>query len=454
MMRFFHFALLFVFIALPVSAQESKKPLLNIETVISPGGITAWLVQDHSVPVISINFGFRDAGSVHDPLNQQGLAQMLSNTLDEGAGDMDSPTFQKALRDYSVQLSFGSDRDYFSGNLVSLTRYQDKAYELLNLALTKPRFDEDAVNRMRAANQSRIRSSLSDPDWMAARIMNDRAFDGHVYSQNSGGTLSNLDNIKSEDLQAFQQSRLGKNNLVVAVAGDITPDQLAAALDKMFAGLPESIETTMPPYLNLQNQGKIYVYETPIPQTIISVLQPGIKRTDPDYQTAQIMNFILGSSGFGSRLMDQIREKRGLTYGIYSSFINMDHFDGLSVSTSTDNKNAGEILKLTKAEWDGMKAAPVSAKEIKDAKTYLIGALPLSLTSTNQISSFLLSLQLDRLPIDYLEQRERAIEAATQDDVLRVAQKILNKDHMITVLVGKPEGIENAEKITELPDVK
>ena len=203
-------ALLILFIAFPAHARDK---VLDIEQVTSPGGIKAWLVEDHSVPVIAMQFGFRGVGGALDPVDKQGLSRMLSNTLDEGAGELDSQTFQKELRDLSIGLSFGSDRDDFSGSLKTLSQNKKRAFELTALALTKPRFDEEPVKRMREANQSRIRSSLTDPDWMTARIMNDRAFEGHVYSQNSGGSLSSLEKISPEDLRAFHKNNIGKITL-------------------------------------------------------------------------------------------------------------------------------------------------------------------------------------------------------------------------------------------------
>ncbi|HQX27991.1 MAG TPA: pitrilysin family protein, partial [Alphaproteobacteria bacterium] len=428
--------------------------VLDIEQVTSPGGIKAWLVEDHSVPVIAMQFGFRGVGGALDPVDKQGLSRMLSNTLDEGAGELDSQTFQKELRDLSIGLSFGSDRDDFSGSLKTLSQNKKRAFELTALALTKPRFDEEPVKRMREANQSRIRSSLTDPDWMTARIMNDRAFEGHVYSQNSGGSLSSLEKISPEDLRAFHKNNIGKNNLVVAVSGDMTKEELATTLDNIFGDLPDVKPPAQAPDIALQNAGKVFVFKQDIPQTIVEMMQPGIDRHHPDYQLAQVMNFVLGSSGFGSRLTEEIREKRGLTYGIYSYFIDMKHFDGLQVSTSTETKNTAEMISLVKVEWEKMKNEPISEQELQDAKSYLIGSLPLGLTSTDDIAGLLLSLQMDEMPVDYLEQREDKIKNATAADVQRVAKELLDSNKMITVLTGNPENIAGSVPIEKLPNVE
>ena len=445
----FFISILFAFPA-PAHARDR---VLDIQEITSPSGITAWLVEDHSIPVIALKFSFKGAGAALDPPEKQGLSRIVSNTLDEGAGDLDSQSFQKELRDRSISLSFNSGRDNFSGNLKTLTKNKDRAFTLMHMALTQPRFDPEPVGRMIAANQSRIRSSLSNPDWMAARLLNDMAFAGHAYALNSGGTLSTLQNITGIDLAHFVKSHLGKNNIKISATGDITPEELAHVLDSVFGDLPE-IALRAVPDVETQNQGAIALYERDIPQTVIEIMQPGIKRTDPDFHTAQIMNYILGGSGFGSHLMEEVREKRGLAYGIYSGFYLSDHFNGFSVSTATANKNVGQVLSLIKAEWAKMLNTPISQEELNNAKSYLIGSLPLSLTSTDSIASLLLSLQLDGLPVDYLERREKSIRDSSIEDITRVTKKILAPEKFVTILVGKPEGITATKTYEALPNVE
>ncbi|MFK7839804.1 MAG: M16 family metallopeptidase [Bdellovibrionales bacterium] len=421
------------------SFAEDRKSLLEIQQITTQKGITAWLVEDNSVPVISMQFAFVGAGAVNDPDEKQGLAQLLSNTMDEGADDLDSQAFQKELQDLSISLSFNSSRDHFGGSLKTLTKNSIRAFNLLEMAIMRPRFDEEPVQRMRQSNQSRIRSSLSNPDWIAARILNDKAFSGHPYARNSGGTLSSLDAITSDDLHQFHRKHLGKNNLVVAVSGDINAERLKTVLDNVFAGLAD-VDTPEVESLKLQNVGTISIYEKDIPQTIIEMMQPGIGRDDPDYHAAQVMNFVLGSSGFGSRLTEEIREKQGLTYGIYSSFYGLKALKAMSVSTSTKNENVPKMLAAIQTEFAKMRDKGITQEELNDAKSYLIGSLPLSLTSTDRISGLMVSLMRDNLPIDYLDQREAAIKAMTLEDIAAVSKRILDPNGFVSVLVGQPEG--------------
>ncbi len=449
--------LLFMMFIAPLAAcaaeEATADKFIDIQEVTSKSGITAWLVEDHTLPIISMNFAFKNAGAKQDSADKQGLAQLASNTMDEGAGQYDSETFQQMLADNSISLSFGSGRDDFSGSLKTLSRKKDIAFELLELALTQPRFDAEPLERMRQSNLARIQRSRGKPGWMSARLMNDVAYQGHPYAQNSGGTLTTMSNITEDDLRAFIAKRLAQDNLVISVVGDISAEELSATLDRVFGELPKTSNLATIQNLTLQNEGATILYEQDIPQTIISMAQNGIARDDPDYYTAAIMNYILGSSGFGSRLMEEIREKRGLTYGIYSDLELSDHINTVSVSTSTKNETAAELIDIVKQEWQKMKTEAVTDDELADAKSYLIGSMPLALSSTDNISSLLLGLALDDLPLDYLDQRAGKINAVTKEEISRVAAKLLTPEKILTVLVGKPENITPTKKVDTLPNV-
>ncbi|MCB9989834.1 MAG: insulinase family protein [Rhodospirillales bacterium] len=433
-------------------AGEGK--VLDIKEVKSDAGLTAWLVEDHTLPVIAFKFAFKGAGSSNDPADKQGLTQLLSNTLDEGAGEYDSQRFQKTLNDNNISLSFSKGRDDFYGSVYTLSKHKDTAFTLLKLALTAPRFDEDAVERMRAANLARVRSDLSNPNWKAARIMNDVAFEGHPYALNSGGTISGLNAVTPDDLRQAAKTLLARDNLYVSVVGDIDAQHLKALLDDVFGGLPEKAAVATVPDLVVQNGGQTVLYKEDIPQTIINMMQPGIGREHPDYYKAMVMNFILGGSGFGSRLTEEIREKRGLTYGISTYFYDLAHLKGYAVGTSTKNDSVAELIALTQKEWTRMRDEPVTAEELKNAKSYLIGSLPLSLSSTSQIAGLMSSLQVDGMPIDYLDVRADKIEAVTIEDVQKLAQSLLTPDQMTVIMVGNPEGVTPTKVVDTLPNVE
>ncbi len=435
-------------------AQASGDRFLPITEVKTKSGLAIWLVEDHSLPVIALQYLFLDSGTALDPDKKQGLVRMLSNTMDEGAGDMDSQTFQKALADHSITLAFSAGRDGFGGQVKTLTRHKDVAFDLLAKSISAPRFDEEPVGRMRDSNIVRVKSSMGEPDWMAARLVNDRAFEGHAYAKNSGGTLSGLASITPDDLRTFKKLYLTKDRLLIAITGDITADQVRTSLDKTFAALEAKAPAGGIADTTVQNSGKIYLYEQPIPQTMIEMILPAFGREDPDYYALQVMNYIFGGAGFGSRLMDEVREKRGLTYGIYSSVNDYRHLDTIGISTSTKNESVAEVLKLTSEAMVKMQNETVSEKELADAKSYITGSMPLALSSTDQIASMILNLRVDGVPIDYLDHFAEKIKAVTAADIQRVAKRVLKPETMVTVLVGKPDNISDPIKIEKLPNVE
>lgn len=441
---------------MPVSAQAAgRDKFLEIQTVHTQSGLSAWLVEDHSVPIIAIEFAFEGAGAAHDPADKQGLSQLASNTMDEGADDLDSEAFQGTLLKDSISLSFSSGRDHYAGSLKTRTVTKDTAFSLLQKSLTAPRFDQDPLARMKESNLARIKSSLSDPEWINARLFNDKVFAGHPYALNSGGTLTTLPKLGRGDLKNFVKTRLARNNLKIAMTGDITKDEAARVIEQIFAALPEKAELGAVADLTPQHPGQRFLYETDIPQTIIQAAMPAMPRAHPDYYPFQVMNQILGASGFGSRLTEELREKRGLTYGIYTSLQNMEHTNFLQLYLSTANENAGEALKLLKSEMVRMADTDVSEAELKDAVSYINGSLPLTLSSTSSIAGLLLGVQLDHLGIDYLDQRADAFNAVRIEDVRRVAKTYLKPDLMTVIMTGQPQGLDHdTTKLTELPNVE
>lgn len=447
-------ALIATFVLISCDAQADEK-ILSVQELKTPGGITVWLAEDKSLPIISMSFIFLDSGTALDPVEKQGLVRMLSNTMDEGAGDLNSQAFQKALADHSITLMFSAGRDGFGGRLKTLTRNKDKAFDLLKLAMNEPRFDAEPVERMRQANIARVRSSLGDPDWIAARLLNDRIFAGHPYAMNSGGTLTTLAAITPDDLRAFKNKYLTRARLLVSVAGDISAADVTKQIDIIFGALPQNApKDAAVPTATLAHAGTTTLYEQAIPQTVISIAMPAFGRTDTDYYTLKVLNYIFGEAGFGSRLMEEIREKRGLTYGIYSGIQNYRHADALSISTSTKNESAKELMDVIAQEMKNISTTPLEAQELQDAKSYLTGSVPLALSSTDKIAGIMTELQVEDLPSDYLDIYAEKINAVTADDIQRVAARLLDPAKMTVIMVGKPDNIDGANIITDLPNAQ
>ena len=427
--------------ALPVRAVE-------VQRVISPGGIEAWLVESDTVPVIAMEIAFR-GGTATNPPGREGLANLVSTLLDEGAGPLDSAAFQQRLTDGAIDLSFSAHADDFRGSLRTVTDNADEAFELLRLALTEPRFDGDAIDRMKAAVLADIRRRVADPDWMARRAYFEAAFPAHPYGRPSRGTAATLAAIDADDLRGFVRNRFARDNLVVGVTGDVTADELAEVLDTVFGGLPAQATPIEVPAIAPANGGDRVLVERAGPQSSMLLAQPGLPRDDPDYYIAYVLNHILGGSGFTARLAEQVRQERGLTYGIYSFMAHYRHADLLMIGSAVSNENVAEALVVVGDLWRDAAENGISETELADAKTYLTGSFALNFTSTGAIAGALLGMQLENLGIGYLDDRNALIEAVTLDDVNRVAGTLLRPDALSVVVVGAPGGDFTADTVID-----
>lgn len=443
--------IILIVLALCAFTSAAYAKVLDIQDLTTPKGIRVWLVEDHTLPVLALSFAFRSAAAT-DPVNKQGVSQLLSNTLDEGAGDIKAKEYQGLLRDNAIDLGFDSSRDYFSGDVRTLLRHQDTALKLLKLALMSPRFDAEAVERMKQANLSRIRSSLDDPSWIGARIMNDRIYEGHPYALNAGGTLAGMAALNAEDLRAARARHFGRDQLVVGIAGDIKKEDALRIVDQVFGDLPATVKKTAISESVMPAFGKPIFYYRNQPQTNLSMAWPGIDVHDPDYYAAVVMDYIFGGGGFSSRLMDEVREKHGLTYGIYSSMANLVHASRYMAGGSMLPKNVAPTIAMVKKIADDMLTTDVTADELQAAKDYLTGSMPLRFSSSTNISGALVSLQLNNRPVTALDDFNGKINAVTPADIKRAAARIFKTQPVIVLVGAKPDGLD-VETVTTLPNV-
>jgi len=413
---------------------------ITAQQVTSPGGLNAWFVPDNTNPILTIKFAFR-GGAALDPAGKEGLSNVVSGLLDEGAGNIDSQTFQQTLNDLSIGLSFDSGRDEFSGQLTTLTRNQETAFDLLRLALTEPRFDAEPVERIRSQIMVRLKRNLEAPHAIASRTLFKTLYPDHVYGRPSDGTLETVEKLTTEDFREFVKKRLAKDNLIIGVVGDITAEELGIRLDQLFGALPDTAASWTVADVDPVDKGQTIVIERDIPQSSILVAQKGLMRPDPDFYAAFVMNHMFGGGSFTSRLYAEIREKRGLVYSVGTGLYPFDHSALILGSAGTANERAHETLSVLKTEWEKMAADGVTQNELDDAKTFLTGSYPLRFSSSGRIASMLVGMQVANLSVDYMQKRNSFIEAVSLDDINRVAKRILISENLVTVVVGKPDGI-------------
>lgn len=436
MIRFVLAACLAFCAALPAAA-------IDIREVTSPGGIKAWLVEERSIPFIALELRFKGGTSLDAP-GKRGATLLMTALLEEGSGGLDSQGFAEARDALAAEFEFDAYDDAVAVSARMLTENRDAAVALLKLALTEPRFDPDAVERVRGQVVSIIRSDETDPNAIASRSFDMQAFDGHPYGSSRNGTLESIAAITRDDLVAAHEAVMAKDRVYVSAVGDITEAELGALLDELLDDLPAT-GAPMPPVAPNDLTGGVTVIDYASPQSVVVFGQEGIKRDDPDFFAAYLLNQILGGSGFGARLMDEVREKRGLTYGIYTYLAPMDLAETWQGGFSSANEKVAEAIAVVRDEWARVAAEGVTAEELEAAKTYLTGSYPLRFDGNGPIADILVGMQVDGLPASYVTDRNSYIEAVTLEDIKRVAERLMKPEDLRFVVVGQPVGLTATE---------
>jgi zinc protease len=420
---------------------------VTIAEVKSPGGITAWLVEDHSVPIVSASIIFR-GGAALDPDDKAGLANLTTELLDEGAGDLDTTAFQSKLEDLSSALDIETGQDTISTQLRTLSANVAPTFDLLRLALTAPRFDAEPVERMRSAVLAALGRDQRQPVAIASRLWWKTAFAGHPYGRSTRGTPDSVAHITPDDMRGLVRARFAKDVLVIGVVGDITPAALGPLLDQTFGSLPDHAAPDTLTDVQMRRSNDVMVSELNIPQSVVEFGQQGLKRNDPDWYAALIVLNILSAGGLSSRVALEVREERGLAYSISASLNPLQHAGIILGQVGSQNAHVAESVELIRRAWRRMHDSGPTAKELADAKTYLTGSYALSLDSTQRIASVLVAIQLDHLGIDYLDQRNALIEKVSLADARRVAKRLLDPDGLSFVVVGSPTNLSDAQHVT------
>ena len=424
----FVFALLFTF--------SGPAHAMNIQEVTSPGGIKAWLVEAHENPLLALKFSF-EGGNSQDPKGKEGVANFLSAMLDEGAGDIASSDFQEQMESLAMRMRYEDSRDAFYGNFETLTENRAESVKLLKLALTKPRFDADAVERIRGQLLANLVYSDRDPEKVAAKEWFAVAFAGHPYGLPSQGTAETVKSITRDDLEAFRKRNFARSNLKAVAVGDITAEQLGKLLDEVFGDLPEKADLAPVPMTGLVKGTEKWI-TMDVPQSVAVFGLPAMPRKDPDFMTAFVLNQLVGGGGFASRLMEEVREKRGLAYSVYSYLQPFRHTSILSGGVATRADAIQQSLDVIRKELKHIADEGPTPDEWENAKKYLIGSYPLRFDTNSKIASQLLGLLEDDFGPDYIDNRNKMIEALTLDDAKRVAKRLLAPDNLIVTIVGQP----------------
>ena len=424
-------------VATLLASLSSPANAMKIQTIKSPGGIEAWLVEEHAVQMMAMRFAF-DGGSSQDPDGKEGLANFVTAMLDEGAGELSSREFQEREEDLSMRMSYEEAKDAFYGNFETLTANRDESAKLLKLALNKPHFDADAVDRIRQQLVAALVYAARDPDKVAQNEWYALAFKGHPYARPANGTEQTIATITHDDLDGYRKRVFAKDTLKVVAVGDINADQLGRLLDEVFGDLPDKAQLTPVSKTTPVTGGKQEVIEMNVPQSVAVFGLGAMPRKDPEFIPAFVLNQILGGGGFASRLMEEVREKRGLAYSVYTYVYPYQHASIFSGGVATRNDAMGQSLDVIRDELKKMAEEGPSQQDLDNAKNYLIGSYPLRFDTNSKIATQLLGLKMDGFGPEYVENRNAMIAAVTLDDMKRVAKHLLETQNLIVTIVGKP----------------
>lgn len=419
-------------VALPAAAA------VEIREVMTPLGIKAWLVEDHSTPVVALSFSF-DGGSARDPEGQKGVSSLAAALLTDGAGTLNAEAFKQRLEDLATSLGFGSGLDSVGGSMRTLSANRADAFDMLRQAVTAARFDADRIEQRRAQMIASLNQADQRPASVAQRTMMATVFAGHPYSSNASGVREDLRTLTQKQVKDRAASFLKRGGLIVSAVGDIDAAELSRQLDRAFGTLPAGPAFPELPNWTPPSRPRVVSVERPVPQSSVLIALPGIPRQDPDWHAAVVLSHIMGS-GQQSRLFTEVREKRGLAYSISSAMRTQYKSSLFVVSTGSANERVADSLRVIRAELARAREG-VTDRELAEAKTYLSGSLALLLDSSSSIAGLLHTLQVDRQPRDYLDRRAALIGAVKAEDVRRVARRMLRDEAMSTIVVGKPVGL-------------
>ncbi|HUE65789.1 MAG TPA: pitrilysin family protein [Rhizomicrobium sp.] len=433
-----------LYLLAPVPARAA-----NIQNIDLGRNAEVWFAEDHTVPIVSFNISL-PAGSAYDPAGKAGLASFAASMMDEGAGGLDSKAFHEALANRAISFNARAERDYVVITVTTLKENAPEAMHLLQLALTRPRFEAEALTRVRAQIIQSLQQDQAEPPRVASRAFMRDFFGDHAYAHPVAGEINSVSSVTATDLRNFARSHWTKYGLKVAVAGDITGPALARLLGDTFLPVSGAMPAALPNVGRLGAPG-VHVVPLPVPQPSVYFGLPGIMRHDPDFITGYVGNYVLGGGGFSSRLMDEVRVKRGLTYGISTSLTSYNKASVMVGSVATRADAVRQTIQVVRDTLAEFAANGPTQQELDDAKTYLTGSFPLAFASNSGTASQLGTFQRQNLDVGYVARRNALIQAVTLADVKKVAKRLYDPARLTVVIGGSPADARAPQYPVPLP---
>lgn len=441
MNNFFHIAcklhkFILVFLAL-MSCSFAVNAGPDIKHWETSRGVRVYFVESHELPMVDLQLVF-DAGSVRDPDGKLGLAQLTNSLLSQAAGGLNADEISFEFERLGAEFSARGAYDTASLSLRTLSDNDllSPALDMLKTVLTSPDFTDEVIERERNRILVAIQRKYQSPSAIAAERFDAEIFNGHPYAHTNEGTPESLQTISRNDLVRFHADYYVANNAMITLVGDISQDQARSIAESVTSDLPAGNAPLYFPDVEPISQGKLVKISHPSSQAHILVGQPGMEYGDPDYFPLYVGNHILGGGGLVSRLFEEVREKRGLSYGASSYFSPRRGLGSFQASISTREDQTQEALEvLTQTIRDFVENGPTEA-ELTSSKKNITGGFPLRIDSNGNISGYLSVIGFYRLPLDYLETFNEKVDAVTINDIKDAFQRRLDVDNFVTVIVG------------------
>lgn len=420
-----------------VSDKKPKRGIEAIQELTTPNGISIWLVDEPFLPMIEMTAIWK-GGSLSDPKGVEGLTDTMTWLMNEGAGDVPSQEFFTKLEELNMSFGCSNSANWIECEVTTLSEKRKEAFELVTLAFEAPRFDEEPMARSKREDLVAIKRRPTNAGYLLNRARAEHLLPDHPYTNET--TEESLNAITRDKIKAHYKTRFAKDNLHVVIVGDLRAEEALKIVDDVFESLPEtSTSVTIPDVTLADALTEPIIKPLPRPQSSIRFSAPGPLRADEDYLTAHIVNYILGGGGFSSRLMDEIREKQGLTYGIGTGVMSNPHYAIWQGQANTQNETAGRLIgevknQLTKLYEDG-----ITEEELEAAKLNLTGSYPLAFDSNEKIKGQLIYVYKDKLGTGYFAERNALLEKITLEDCNRVIKRFLHPDNFTFYIVGEPE---------------
>lgn len=402
-------------------------------------GALVYFVENHDLPMLDVSVEFA-AGSGLDTAGRSGLASLVQQLLSLGAGGMTEDQIATALADVGAQLKSHFDRDRAGVALRTLSseRERKQALEVFARIVQQPEFPQEVVQREKARAMTGIKESNTKPDYIADRTLMKMLYGNHSYGFNETGEIDTLNVLQRSDLVNFYRTFYVAKNAVIAIIGDVTKPEAAAIAESLTQKLSSEERAIDLPAVSLPAPETRRISH-PATQSHILLAYPGLRRSDPDYFPLLVGNHILGGGGFVSRLMEEVRQQRGLAYSVYSFFAPYKEQGPFQIGLQTKKEQSEEALALTQKVLQEFVADGPTEAELIATKQNIIGGFPLRIDSNGKILSFLAMIGFYQLPLTYLTDYLAAVEAVTTDQIRQAFQRRIQPDGMVTVVVGAME---------------